>query len=215
MRTLNTCGQIASRCMNKAPVAGDSEQQAGPCPISGEQYGPVTISHLLLLGQPRAARRRTRGRQPTYRGLTRLHRTWGSLCESMGQKRHMSPKTYLECVPSAASAGCRVGTHRSRAFCALGGQSVSRLDAVLEMELPQTRHRARASTEGVTSEAWWSVRPEAAVVTHLRYRPVHGDSAGDRHGAHTRLVDTTRSGSASPWSSGVCRRQDHACSSRV
>ena len=198
----------------KAPVAGDAirkQQQAGPCPISGEQYGPVTISHLLLLGQPRAARRRTRGRQPTYRRVYTVH---GSLCEYLGQKRHMSPKTYLECVRSAASAGCRVGTHRSRAFCALGGQSVSRLDAVLEMELPQTRHRARASTEGVTSEAWWSVRPEAAVVTHLGYRPA---CTATRPATATGLRRdlSTRSGSASPWSSGVCRRQDHACSSRV
>ena len=158
MQTLNTWPNRERRGVHENKGSSrwrrDTEQQAGRCPISGEQYGPVTISHLLLLGQPRAtSRRRTRGRlrgrQPTYRRVYTVH---GSLCEYLGQKRHMSPKTYLECVCSAASAGCRVGTHRSRAFCALGGQSVSRLDAVLEMELPQTRHRARASTEGVTSE---------------------------------------------------------------
>ena len=36
---------------------------------------------------------------------------------------------------------------------------------------------------------------------------MHSDSAGDRHGLRRDL--STRSGSASPWSSGVCRRQDH------
>ena len=105
MQTLNTWPNRERRGVHENKGSSrwrlDTEQQAGRCPISGEQYGPVTISHLLLLGQPRAtSRRRTRGRQPTYRRVYTVH---GSLCEYLGQKHHMSPKKRTSSVCSLRS----------------------------------------------------------------------------------------------------------------
>ena len=64
---------------------------------------------------------------------SRLHRTWVVVRVPGTKASYVPKKAYLECVfaPQPARAA---GTHRSRAFCTLGGQSVSRLDAVLEME---------------------------------------------------------------------------------